>query len=133
MWPMFCSRSLRMHALIAEDDPSIRALVQTVVKREGFDVDLASDGEAAIERLENRCYDLVLLDLMMPGMDGYAVVRQVKERWPARLPRIIIMTALTEAIKNDFPEAVCGVLSKPFDIDKLSALVHDCARGCGQP
>jgi len=118
-----------MHALIAEDDPSIRALVQTVVKREGFEVDLAEDGATALQRLEERSYDLVLLDLMMPGVDGYAVVQQVKERWPSRLPRIIIMTAVSEAITTNFPEPVCGVIAKPFDIDKLSALVHDCARG----
>ncbi len=119
-----------MQALVCEDDPSIRALVQTIVRREGFDVDLAEEGAAAIERLEKRCYDLVVLDLMMPGIDGYRVVEKVKERWPEQLPHIIIMTAVTEALRDTFLASVCIVLPKPFDINKLSAVVHDCARKC---
>ena len=119
-----------MHAIICEDDPSIRALVQTVLRREGFDVDFAPDGAVAKEKIGERCYDVIVLDLMMPGVDGYAVVQHVKERWPERLPRIIIMTAVSEALRSEFPEAVCTVLPKPFDIDKLASVVHDCARGC---
>jgi len=119
-----------MHALICEDDPSIRALVQTVLRREGFDIDTASDGFEAMEELDRKCYDVIVLDLMMPGVDGYAVVSRVKQKWPERLPRIIIMTAVSEALLRDFPEPVCTVLPKPFDIDKLASVVHDCARGC---
>ena len=121
----------RMHALVCEDDPSIRALVQTVLRREGFEVDFANDGAAAKSKLDERCYDVVLLDLMMPRVDGYAVVEHVKERWPERVPRIIVMTAVSDALRTDFPEPVCAVLPKPFDIDKLASVVHDCARGCG--
>ena len=119
-----------MHAIICEDDPSIRALVQTVLRREGFDIDIAPDGAVAIQKLDERRYDVVILDLMMPGVDGYAVVQHVKKRWPERIPRIIIMTAVSEALRKDFPEPVCMVLAKPFDIDKLASVVHDCARGC---
>ena len=119
-----------MHALICEDDPSIRALVQTVLRREGFETDLAAEGFSAMEELEKTCYDVIVLDLMMPGVDGYAVVDRIKQKWPERLPRIIIMTAVSEVLRNDFPEPVCAVLPKPFDIDKLASVVHDCARGC---
>src|SRR4051794_9819046 len=108
-----------MHALICEDDPSIRALVQTVLRREGFDTDLAEEGFSAMQELEKTCYDVIVLDLMMPGVDGYAVVDRVQQKWPERLPRIIIMTAVSEALRNDFPAPVCAVLPKPFDIDKL--------------
>lgn len=121
-----------MHALICEDDPSIRALVQTVLRRDGFETDVASEGFAAMEQLEKNCYDVIVLDLMMPGVDGYAVVKRVKEKWPQRLPQIIIMTAVSEALRHDFPEPVCTVLPKPFDIDKLASVVHECARGCSK-
>jgi len=121
-----------MHALICEDDPSIRALVQTVLRREGFEIDTATDGFEAMEELDRRCYDVIVLDLMMPGVDGYAVVQRVKQKWPERIPQIIIMTAVSEALRRDFPEPVCTVLPKPFDIDKLASVVHDCARGCGE-
>jgi CheY-like chemotaxis protein len=121
-----------MHALICEDDPSIRALVQTVLRREGFETDLAGEGFGAMQQLEKTCYDVIVLDLMMPGVDGYAVVDRVKDKWPERLPRIIIMTAVSDALRRDFPEPVCAVLPKPFDIDKLASVVHDCARGCAK-
>ena len=121
-----------MHALICEDDPSIRALVQTLLRREGFETDAVAEGFAAMEELEKKCYDVIVLDLMMPGVDGYAVVQRVKDKWPDRVAKIIIMTAVSEALRNDFPEAVCTVLPKPFDIDKLASVVHDCARGRGK-
>ena len=119
-----------MRALICEDDPSIRALVRTVLQRDGFEVDTTAEGFSAMQQLEKNCYDVIVLDLMMPGVDGYAVVDRVKARWPNRLPQIIIMTAVSDAMRKAFPEPVCTVLPKPFDIDKLTAVVHECARGC---
>jgi DNA-binding response OmpR family regulator len=121
-----------MHALICEDDPSIRALVQTVLRREGFEVDVAAEGFGAMQALEKKCFDVIVLDLMMPGVDGRAVVERVKDKWPERLPQIVIMTAVSDALREQFPEPVCTVLPKPFDIDKLASVVHDCARGCGK-
>ena len=74
-------------ALICEDDAAIRALVKTVVQREGFAVDVAPDGKQGIEKMESSCYDLVILDLMMPDVDSYAVVNFLKERLPSNLKR----------------------------------------------
>ena len=116
--------------LVVEDDLSIRRLVTTVLQREGYRVEVACDGVEAVLKLGLCDYDVIVLDLMMPGVDGYAVVDRVQQKWPERLPRIIIMTAVSEALRNDFPAPVCAVLPKPFDIDKLASVVHDCARGC---
>jgi DNA-binding response OmpR family regulator len=117
-------------ALICEDDASIRSLVRTVVAREGFKVDVAEDGRVGIEKMKEGAYELVVLDLMMPHVDGYEVVRFLKESRPERLKRVIIMTAATDAMQKQFPEPVCTVLPKPFDIDKLRRVVQHCSKDC---
>ena len=119
-------------ALICEDDAAIRALVKTVVQREGFAVDVASDGKQGIEKMESGCYDLVILDLMMPEVDGYAVVNFLKERRPANLKSVIVMSATGSVVREDFPEPICMLLPKPFDIDQLTNAVRTCARDCGE-
>ena len=118
-------------ALICEDDPAIRTLVKTVIKREGFDVDTAEDGRQGLEKLGERCYDLLVLDLMMPGIDGYSVVKSLTETRPAQLKRIIVMTAVTDAIRHGLAHPVCTILAKPFDIARLTAAIHQCALDCG--
>jgi DNA-binding response OmpR family regulator len=120
----------QMRALICEDDPSIRALVRTVLLREGFEVDVAPDGAVGLERLRDGCYDVLLLDLMMPGVDGYEVIRTVKEERPPTLKRVVVMTAASEAIRNSLPEPVCKLLPKPFNIDELVTAVRNCVDVC---
>ena len=117
-------------ALICEDDAAIRALVKTVVQREGFEVDVAADGKAGIEKMKNGCYDLVVLDLMMPEVDGFAVVKFLKERRPNGLKRVVVMSAAASVHRGDFPEPICRLLPKPFDIAQLSEAVRSCAREC---
>ena len=119
-------------ALIVEDDAAIRALVNTVVTREGFSADVEEDGRGAIQKMETGCYDLVLLDLMMPHVDGYAVIEFLKNRRPANLKRVIVMSAASEALKTKFPEPVCTFLPKPFDIDQLKESVRHCAGQCSE-
>ncbi|HET7710692.1 MAG TPA: response regulator [Thermoanaerobaculia bacterium] len=117
---------MKRRALVCEDDPSIRSLVRTVMTREGFAVDLAADGREALERLEEDCYDVLLVDLMMPNVDGYAVIRELRDRRPAMLKRVIVMTAASTALREEFPENICTLLPKPFDIDRLKQIVRDC-------
>jgi CheY-like chemotaxis protein len=117
-------------ALVCEDDASIRMLVRTIVAREGFTVDTASDGSEALTQLRDHCYELIMLDLMMPNVDGYEVVDAVRNHSPATLKRIVIMTAAAEALRQEFPVPVCNLLPKPFDIDRLSTVVRECARAC---
>jgi two-component system response regulator VanR len=117
-------------ALICEDDSSIRSLVRTVVRREGFDPDVAEDGGVGIEKMREGCYDLLVLDLMMPNIDGYAVIDFLTNHRPANLQTVVVMTAVSEAMRQQFPGLVCTVLPKPFDIDQLAKAVRGCARAC---
>ena len=117
-------------ALVCEDDPAIRSLVRTIVARQGFTVDTASDGAEALGQLRDHCYELIMLDLMMPNVDGYQVVDAVRNHSPATLKRVVIMTAASEALKREFPVPVCTLLPKPFDIERLSTVVAECAAAC---
>jgi DNA-binding response OmpR family regulator len=114
-------------ALVCEDDGPIRSLVTHVVQREGFKVDSVGDGAEALDKLKDDNYDLLILDLMMPQVDGFEVLRRLRERMPSQLRRVIVMTAVSQNVAG-FIDPICTFLPKPFDIDRLTAAVRDCAR-----
>jgi DNA-binding response OmpR family regulator len=116
--------------LVADDDHSIRQLVCTIVKREHFDVDDAADGLEAIALLEKNEYAVILLDLMMPRLDGFGVVKWLKEHPPAVKPIVLVITAYADQrFKEVDPEMVAGVLRKPFEVAELGSLVRLCMSG----
>ncbi|MDQ3280575.1 MAG: response regulator [Acidobacteriota bacterium] len=103
-------------ALIVEDDDSVQRLLHAILRKHCGSVDLAGDGEAAIELLRDGSYDLVLLDLMLPKVNGFAVsdVIQTLER----RPKVIVLSAISRYFADRFPEDTL-VLQKPFDIDRI--------------
>ena len=116
--------------LVADDDPSIRQLVCTIVKREGFDVDCAADGIEAVAFLERHEYAVILVDLMMPRLDGFGVIEWLKSHPPSTKPVILVITAYADQkFKQVDPELVAGVLRKPFEVADLGILVRLCVRG----
>jgi CheY-like chemotaxis protein len=120
----------RQRVLVADDDQSIRQLVSTIVRREHFAVDAASDGLEAIECLKQHEYAVVLLDLMMPRMDGFGVIEWLKNNPPLIKPIIIVITAYADQrFKEVDSELVSGVLRKPFDVAELGDLVRSCVTG----
>jgi len=120
----------RQRVLVADDDQSIRQLVSTIVRRESFTVDVASDGLEAIELLKKHEYAVVLLDLMMPRMDGFGVIAWLRENPPLIKPIVIVITAYADQrfkeVDSDF---VSGVLRKPFEVAELGNLVRACVTG----
>jgi CheY-like chemotaxis protein len=116
--------------LIADDDQSIRQLVCTIIKRERFVVDCAADGAEAIDLLKQHQYSVILLDLMMPRVDGFGVVEYLRENPPAIKPIVLIVTAYADQkFKEVDPQIVAGVLRKPFEIAELGSLVRLCVSG----
>ena len=108
-------------ALVVDDDAGIRILVARILKREGYEVDSARDGGEAIEQMMQHDYDIITLDLMMPRVDGFAVVRYMTKHWPEKLGSVVVMTAFgAEALEKVCPP-VGRTLEKPFDINKLLA------------
>jgi len=124
------SEEQRQRVLVADDDQSIRQLVSTIVKRELLTVDTAIDGLEAIECLKKHDYAVILLDLMMPRLDGFGVLEWMKENTLLIKPIVIVITAYADQrFKEVDSELVSGVLHKPFEVAELGSLVQACVAG----
>lgn len=120
-------RQLIGRVLVVDDDDAIRTMVERVLRRERFEVDSARDGFEAIEKLSKNDYGTVLLDLMMPRVDGHGVLRYLVTDKPACQPAVILMTAnLQSAVETVDKLPVKCVIPKPFDIRQLVAEVREC-------
>lgn len=112
--------------LVVDDDDAIRNMVERVLRREQYEVHSARDGFEAIEKLSQNDYGTVLLDLMMPRVDGHGVLRFLDEEHQSP-PRVIVMTANVQAAFETVEQPpVFRVLSKPFDIHHLVSHVREC-------
>ena len=111
--------------LIVEDEDAIRALLFTVFRRRGFAVDTARNGLEGLEKCMRCKYAVVVLDLMMPLMNGYEFLDQLALRAPAERPVVVVLTA-GGATNNLNSELVAGSLRKPFDIELLVDTVSAC-------
>jgi len=109
--------------LVVDDDDAIRSLVTTVLRRRGIEVDGVRNGAEAIPLLTGGRYLVLLLDLMMPGVNGWDVLDHLETI--ARRPIIIVLTAGSEPRKFK-PDLVAGLVRKPFDIDLLVDTVVGC-------
>ena len=108
--------------LIVDDDASIRTLLRLVAERRGYSVDVAADGLEALRLLSERRYDLAIIDLMMPRVNGYELVDGIR-RFDQR-PTIVIATAMTDSLIGLLDaEIVHSIIRKPFDIEMLGALM----------
>jgi DNA-binding response OmpR family regulator len=115
--------------LIVEDDASIRRLVRTVLLRQGYQVEIAGDGQEALAKLGLIDYDVIILDLMMPNLDGFSFMSAMARDAPERLKRVIITSAASPAVINERLKGIeFDLLPKPFDINELIARVRACVR-----
>ena len=113
-------------ALVVDDDAGIRVLVSRILTRQGFAVDAVRDGAEAIEKLLQHDYALVTLDLMMPRIDGFAVVKYLTEHQPEKLKNVVVMTAFGSNALDKVCPPVARFIEKPFDIDRLLAEAAEC-------
>lgn len=111
--------------LVVDDDDAIRALLMTILRRRGFAVDLARHGGEAVERLARCHYTVMLLDLMMPVMNGWEVLETLAKMDPKTRPVTIVLTAGSEPRDLD-ADLVSGTVRKPFDVELLLDSVTAC-------
>lgn len=113
--------------LVVEDDPAIRRLVTMVLQRQGYRVDIASDGLEAVLKLGVSEYDVIVLDLMMPNLDGFTFLSTVARNQPERLRKVIVTSAASPAVIRERMEGTpFSLLPKPFDIGELVERVRSC-------
>lgn len=108
--------------LVIDDDKALGALIKKSIWREGFEADICCTGREGMEMLSIHTYQLIILDIMMPGMDGFETLKKIRER--SRVP-VLMFTS-----KNDSSSKVRGLregaddyLTKPFDMDELIARI----------
>ena len=123
---------LKTKILLVDDDPNIRQLVNLYLAREGFEVDMAERGDEALKKVLASPPNLMLLDVMLPGMDGWQVLREVRKT--SNVP-IIMLTA-----KDETFDKVLGLelgaddyIAKPFDMKELVARIKAVIRRYQSP
>jgi len=120
--------------LVVDDDPSIRMVLEHALAGEGYEVTVLDDGSDVGELLARRAFDLVVLDLYMPGMNGFEVLRQIREPARGLLPqrrtpntvKILVLSAHSDAGTISFvlKRGADTCLAKPFDLGDLLHVAH---------
>jgi len=115
--------------LIVEDEKSIADIISFNLKHEGFDTDIALDGNSALEKAGSESFDLILLDLMLPGIDGYEVCERIRKN--SIIPIIVVSAKEEESDKVKALEmGADGYVTKPFGMRELVARVRATLRRC---
>ncbi len=112
--------------LVADDDLDIVDIIQTVLEGEGFQVLVANDGETALRKLREERPDLLLLDIMMPKLDGYQVCQRLKDDVTLSTIPVVIISAKGQESDKDkgFRAGACDYIVKPFDPLELPEIVR---------
>jgi diguanylate cyclase (GGDEF)-like protein len=121
--------------LIADDEPNVRQLLELVLRGQGYEVTLATNGAQLVRMAQERVPDLVLVDLMMPQLDGYEAIRQLRnDTRTAHLPMLILTakSALDDVVVG-FETGADDYITKPFNIPELLARIKGQLRRADQP
>ncbi|HOI42594.1 MAG TPA: response regulator [Elusimicrobiales bacterium] len=117
--------------LIVDDDDSIRDLLEFIVRKEGFKVEKAADGEEALEKARALLPDLMLLDLMLPRFGGFEILRELQTDETSKIPIVIITGRYTDRSTSDMIKQEPNVrdfVEKPVRPPVLAALLHKILR-----
>jgi DNA-binding response OmpR family regulator len=122
--------SAHARVLLIDDDGGIRRLIGTLLQRGGFSYDEAENGQLAIEKLRNGSWDAVLLDLMLPIVNGFEVIDFIKAEQMGMLHQVIVVTAVSNSTLETLPDQhlLFKVVRKPFDVNELMATLDACAK-----
>ena len=111
------------YVLVVDDDPAIRGLVADALRGEGFAVDLAAHGREALEAMRARRPRAVVLDLMMPVMDGFTFIEACHREQLCDGVPIVVISAIQDALRRIQELPVHACMAKPFDLDDLVRVV----------
>lgn len=117
------SRLVKRRVLVADDDPHVRTLCVTALRREGYLVDSVVDGREALNRIEATNYHAVLLDLGMPYVHGSTLLSIISQTKPEMLRRVLVMTGAPDGAVDPLIGVAGAILRKPVEIDLLTRAV----------
>jgi DNA-binding response OmpR family regulator len=113
--------------LIVDDDDSVRELIEFVVRKEGFKVEKAADGEEALQKARQKSPDIILLDLMLPKFGGFEILRELQSDETVNIPIIVITGRYTDRSTSDMIKQEPNVrdfIEKPVKPQALAAVLH---------
>jgi CheY-like chemotaxis protein len=114
--------------LLVEDDPTTRNVIELMLQRAGFELDIAENGRRGIEMWEKGSYDLVLMDVQMPGIDGFEATRIIREKERARGGRVPIVALTAFAMKEDEEKCLAAGMDayvpKPVDFRRCIEVIR---------
>lgn len=114
--------------LVVEDDDDLRGMLASLLRQRPLTVDVASGGAEAIRLLATNQYAVILLDLLMPEPDGFAVLRAFDDKSVAVPPVVLVVTGAGRSVLDGLDsDRIHGIVRKPFDPDELALLVMACA------
>ena len=111
--------------LVVDDEQSMRNFLEIMLRREGYVVDLAANGDEAVGFVEKKIYDLVITDIIMPGLTGTEVLKRVKEVNPATIVIMITAYASTESAVEAMKEGAYDYITKPFNVDEIKVIISN--------
>lgn len=107
------------HVLVADDQPNARKLMETVLRRNGYEVYTAGDGREALQVMDRQHIDIILLDVMMPGMDGFAFTRELRENGDTTPILMITDRQLPQDKRTGFLAGTDDYMTKPVDMEEM--------------
>jgi two-component system OmpR family response regulator len=123
--PLLRSRAI----LLVEDDPDTARLMCQLVRALGYEVTVAATGRKALEQLSTHDYSAIMLDLILPDLDGFAVLEYLQQRKSSALRRLIVTTGMPEKYVGHIDQnQICAVMQKPIDAAELSRMLDRCVQ-----
>ncbi|MCD6361995.1 MAG: response regulator [Armatimonadetes bacterium] len=114
--------------MVVDDDEQMAETLSDILEAKGYKVAVAGSGEQAIDRIAERRFDVILLDIRLPGMNGVETLRAIRRRCPESM--VVMMTAYTlpDLIKKAEKEGALATLTKPLDMNKVLAFLREFQR-----
>ncbi len=113
--------------LVVDDDDQVRQILTTTLVPRGLIVDTAADGREALDLLRANAYAVVLLDLVMPDVDGFMVLDTLDAQPPLSPAVVLVLSGADGIVERLDPKRIHGIVRKPFDPDDLAGLVLACS------
>jgi CheY-like chemotaxis protein len=115
-----------LRILLAEDNPVNQRMAVLMLKKLGYKADSVANGREVLQALERQSYDLILMDVQMPGMDGMEATKEIRRLWPSGGPRILALTAHTIAGDKEkcLEAGMDDYLCKPINLEDLKAALN---------
>jgi two-component system response regulator PilR (NtrC family) len=111
--------------LVADDEQSMREFLDIMLKKEGYKVSLASNGEEVVKVVENDLFDLILLDIRMPKLDGISALKKIKANSPETIVIMITAYASADTAIKAMKEGAYDYITKPFKVDEIKLIIKN--------